>query len=134
MESFLSPFIEEIMNKWSLAIVHSVIHITMWIVSILVINFIMAHSDARLAYGIISGWWLSLYVGYIIRIELRTAYLVGAFYIVCGVLAVLFGWQWFYSDIPTTITVLFMFRLVSGALLFASPIILNIIVIRFRGT
>lgn len=108
-----------------------VIHISGWIFPYLAIVVTATHSPSRHVYGFISGWWCALYVGYLLKISLRTALAIFLLYLCYGVLAILFGWDWFYHDIPAladfdfSLTCFFLFIIVTGALFFVSPIIIN---------
>lgn len=81
----------------------------------------------------ISGWWCALYVGYIFRVRIKAALVVGVGYFVFGVAAVSLDWSWFYHDMPTNLSLAFAGTLAGGALVFVGPILMNAIVRRLVG-
>jgi len=95
------------------------------LIGILAVSKIMEHSEARIAYGYLSGWWAALYFGYIAKLNIASS--VSAFLIYCciGILAFFFDWSWFYKGLPETVTLQYVVVLVVGAGVFVSPILIN---------
>ena len=109
-------------------IIQGIIHILLWAVGIILMLVIMSHSQSRFAYGYITGWWLSLYVGYIFRFKISSAITALLIYIIIGIASLFFKWNWFYTGLPDIISLNYIAILCIGGLFVASPIVINSVV------
>lgn len=101
------------------------IHFLSWFAGVWLMYSTMSYSDSRQAYGIIVGWWASLYVGYVINIKLKSSILVLVAYILICVISYLSGYTWFYRGAPSNFDFQFFTVIVIQGCFFASPIIIN---------
>ncbi|MEX2500549.1 MAG: hypothetical protein WD397_16920 [Wenzhouxiangellaceae bacterium] len=113
------------MNKWSTAFLQAAIHSVLWVGTILFMVSMFSQSDSRLAYGYLTAWWLSLYVGYIAGFRLLSAFIAIVIYMGVGMFAVWFDWAWFYRGLPDTVSTAYLATLLLGAVIFCSPILVN---------
>ena len=88
----------------------------------------MADSEARLAYGYLTGWWAALYFGYIARFNIYSSAFAFIIYFCAGILAVFLDWSWFYKGLPISVTPSYLLILAIGGAVFVSPILINSIV------
>lgn len=109
-------------------ILQGIIHILLWAVGIILMLVIMSHSQSRFAYGYITGWWLSLYVGYILRFKISSAITALLIYMIIGIASVFLKWNWFYTDVPDAISLNYIAILCIGGLFVASPLAVNSVV------
>ena len=105
-------------------------HILSWVVPYVFVILFAKHSSSRYVYGIITGWWCALYVGYILKINFSSFLFVFLMYMLVGFFAIYFNFEWFYHDVPDKIDFSIMLIILCRALFFASPIILNYSVLR----
>ena len=68
---------------------------------------------------------MCLYVGYVSKVQLRSALAVFLRFICFGIVAVYADWQWFYHDLPSEIRFTYLILLSLSAILFVSPIMIN---------
>jgi hypothetical protein len=116
------------MKKITKSFLQSLAHSTFWIIGFFAASKLMGHSEAKFAYGYLTGWWAALYFGYIGNLKIASS--VSAF-IICfcvGIVAVFLNWYWFYKDLPESVTVQYMFVLIIGGGIFISPILINSVV------
>lgn len=101
------------------------VHCVAWIAAIIIIRYVMSHSDSVDAYAYLSAWWCTLYVGYVVRTPLLSSVAAGLIYFSFGVVSLVFNWQWFYRGLPDALSLRYVFLSAFGALVFCSPIIIN---------
>lgn len=51
--------------KMTKSFLQGLAHCVFWVIGFLVASKLMTHSEARIAYGYLTGWWAALYFGYI---------------------------------------------------------------------
>lgn len=110
------------------SLVGGVAHCAFWLIGIVISFTVMAHSEARIAYGLLTGWWIALYFGYITNISISSSVFPFLIYICTGIFAVICKWTWFYKGLPETITLYYVIILLLGAAIFVSPILINEVV------
>jgi hypothetical protein len=103
----------------------ALIHAFAWGGTAICVVAIFRHSDARLAYALLSGWWAALYVGHLGRVRLAAALPAALLYAVARGVDSLCGFQALYHDSPSLLSSPLAFGTVLGALVFISPIFLN---------
>jgi hypothetical protein len=108
------------------------IHAGAWLAASWLIILVGGEAPTRYAYGMICGWWASLYLGYVCGVKIGAAAPGFAAYCLYGLIAWTFRWQWFYHDMPDRFDLSFVGVLVIRALGFTSPILLNALVSRAR--
>lgn len=96
----------------------AITHVVLWCASIPVIAIIFAASPARLAYGILSAWWINLYAAALIGTTWRNIPLFVTFMILAlaGLTAVDFN-LFYYHDWPPMLSTDFisLFRCLDAA-------------------
>ena len=60
----------------------ALLHIFAWIAGFAGAYYAMHHSEVRVNYGLITGWWLAFYVGYIVDVRIGVTPLVFILYFV----------------------------------------------------
>ena len=103
-------------------------HCVFWVIGFLVASKLMTHSEARIAYGYLTGWWAALYFGYIGKFNISSSVSAFIIYFCTGIIAVFFGWPWFYKGLPASLTHQYLLILAVGGAVFVSPILINLIV------
>ncbi len=107
-------------------IVDSAIHISCWILGYWALYSLMSHSGSKEAYGIIVGWWLALYIGFVFKIKLSAFPPVFLLYILTCIVSFIIGTTgWFYHGAPEHINFILLAVIFSQALVFSSPIVVN---------
>jgi hypothetical protein len=101
--------------------VGSCVHALSWTVAYLLVKRIFApSSDAWMAYALLSGWWATLYAGYIFGVRLPVFFVVFLGYVLVGSVSSLFNFSLLpYHDGTSPISYSF------GALGFGSSIWVN---------
>ena len=107
---------------------HGLIHCAFYGIGFLMAYKLMADSEARLAYGYLTGWWTALYFGYIARFNIFSSAFAFTIYFCAGILAILLDWSWFYKCLPTSLISSYLLILAIGGAVFVSPILINSIV------
>lgn len=113
------------MFKWKRITLESVIHCILWVGGIVLGHALFSHSDARLAYGYLIGWWAALYVGYVFEFDIRAGFLSFALYFLLGIIAVLRDWDWFYVDLPSRLSIAYLMINAMAAAIYSSQFIVN---------
>jgi hypothetical protein len=85
----------------------------------------MSHSEARMSYAYLTGWWGALYLGYVFNIKPLSSVIAFLVYFFLGTLAVFLDWSWFYMGLPDIISIQYLIALVVGGVAFVSPIFFN---------
>ena len=127
MALFQLQFTKAAMNI-SKSLLQGLIHCAFWVIGFLVASKLMAHSEARIAYGYLTGWWTALYLGYIAKFKISSLVSALTIYFCTGILAVFLNWSWFYKGLPTSVTPRYLLTLAIGGAVFVSPILINLIV------
>lgn len=117
--------------KITKSFLQGLIHCAFWVIGILIASKLMAHSEARIAYGYLTGWWAALYFGYIGRFKISSSVSALIIYFCTGILAVFLDWSWFYKGLPASVTPRYLLTLAIGGVVFVSPILINSIVRSF---
>jgi len=113
-------------KRWTEAALKAVLHAGTFLVVYWTVSWLAAHSPARGGYGWISGWWASLYIGYLASIGLLPGLIVAVGYVALGITAVYGQWHWFYSGLPERLDLgFFVYPLAAGAAIYASPVAVN---------
>ena len=66
-------------------------------------------------------------------VKLNSALPAIGVYILFGLSAVIFKWQWFYHDLPSGVSITYILTLLLGGVVFASPIVVNSSVMFLRS-
>ena len=111
----------------------ALIHISSWLVGFFIIYYLMDCSNIRINYGLITGWWVSTYVGYIANVRIRAVPIVFLIFELIVILLFISGQKSFYHDAPETINIFMVFIFISQGLVFTSPIFFNEIIKRIVG-
>jgi hypothetical protein len=112
----------------------ALIHAFAWGGTAICVVAIFQHSDARLAYALLSGWWAALYVGHLGRVRLAAALPAAFLYAVARGVDSLCGFQVLYHDSPSRLSPSFAAGTVLGTLVFISPIVVNAVVRTIRDS
>jgi hypothetical protein len=133
MALFLSLFGSHTSARPTARAVYGVaIHAAAWLAVNWLAVLVAGDAPARHAYGVLCGWWASLYFGYVCGVRVAAA--APAFLIYCayGLTAFGLGWHSFYHELPDTLDAAFLGVVVLRALAFASPILVNDLILRAR--
>ena len=114
--------------KMTKSFLQGLTHCVFWVIGFLVASKLMTHSEARIAYGYLTGWWAALYFGYIGKFNISSSVSAFIIYFCTGIIAVFFGWPWFYKGLPASLTHQYLLILAVGGAVFVSPILINLIV------
>ena len=100
-------------------------HIACWGSGFTIVYLLMVHSEARQAYGLLTGWWFACYLGYVIGINTKA--IVPSYLIyVCGcTVSFTLGSAWFYQGAGTEWSQHLMVVIILQGLVFISPIVIN---------
>lgn len=99
------------------AVIQATLHFAAWVLPALVVGAVFGHSESRLAYGLLSGWWAALYLGYVFAVRIKSIVLSVLFYI----LVVVIDWYFdlgLFHDSTLLVSLL-------GLMAYISPILLN---------
>jgi hypothetical protein len=99
-----------------------------WLITYTLVVVFFQDSDSKIAYGILCGWWSSLYVGYIFDIRFKTEVVPLVVYALVGTLTTYLALSWIYRDWPSTRITDRMLLVVVDSIFFLSPIAVNSIV------
>lgn len=75
--------------------------------------------------GLLSGWWLSLYVGKLLEVSWPSVLPLVVAYVVASVAAIPLNLDWWYHDLPDRVGVAYVVVSLFGALVFVLPILVN---------
>jgi hypothetical protein len=109
-------------------LIQGVAHTVFWLLGIFAALQLMAHSDARIGYGYLIGWWGALYCGFITNVKLPSSIVAFLIYLTVGILSVFFDWSWFYKGLPESLSIQYVITVVFGGVVFVSPILVNAMV------
>jgi hypothetical protein len=107
---------------------HAFIHLTAFIGGY-ALGYVLFQKDS---FGLLTAWWLSLYVGFIVRIGIRAVAAITITFVTVLAADILFDRGWFYTDGASTNPVGYFFiSLAYGIVFLITPIFLNAFVRRF---
>ena len=106
------------------ALMETAVHFAAWIATYSFIFMILSGSDARTAYGLLSGWWCALYAGSVLRTSLKTGLVAAAAFIALDLAAAAMGLPRMYHD-GGSFGLGTVLNTIQRALLFVSPILVN---------
>jgi hypothetical protein len=114
--------------KWLSQLLRAGVILLAWVISYNVVLNKFEYSPSGYENADIFGWWCVLYISYVLNAEIITAAIVFLGYVFIGLLSVLFGWDWFYHDIPTLSELSFsdLSIVIVGGVIVASPIMINV--------
>lgn len=115
------------MPQWIKSVLAAAIHIAAWLLADFITTVLSADSSSKAVYGSISGWWCALYVGYVLKVDMKAAVIVIASAFLFGVMSFYLGWN-FYHDMPSQTSLEFIAILLVRAIIFSSPIFINALV------
>ena len=117
------------MDRWKKSAIDAFIHAAVWLLTYHIMVALAADSPSKAVYGILSGWWCTLYVGYVLKIDIR-AFLILLLSVLLSELAAFYsGWN-FYHDPPSEMSCDFALTMFAIGVGFASPILVNGVVTR----
>jgi hypothetical protein len=76
--------------KMTKSFLQGLTHCVFWVIGFLVASKLMTHSEARIAYGYLAGWWAALYFGYIGKFNIFSSVSALIIYFCTGIIAVFF--------------------------------------------
>ena len=84
------------------------------------------------SFGLLTAWWLSLYIGFIVRIGMRAVLAITITFVTVLAADILFDRGWFYAEGASTNPVGYFFiSLAYGVVFLITPILINTFVRRF---
>lgn len=113
-------------------LLQAVVHLILWVAGFYLAYFIVSHSEAKIVYGVICGWWFACYFGFVFDIKIRVIVPAYILYVSLCIMSIGLEMQWFYKggnallDFNLGLIILFQ------GLLFVSPICINTIVLSLR--
>lgn len=113
------------MKTISKSFIQGIAHSAFWIIGIFAASKLMEHSEAKVAYGYLTGWWAALYFGYIGKLKIASSVSAFIIYFCIGIVAVFLDWAWFYKGLPESVTTQYIFVLAIRGAVFISPILIN---------
>jgi hypothetical protein len=113
------------------SILGSCIYIAGWLIGYFCITLILSGSSGKVAYGLLSGWWCTLYLGYLFQIELIAAIPLFVLYVAGSLISLFFNLNLFYHDGPDALSVSYLFIIIFQAIIFISPALINPFVIKY---
>jgi hypothetical protein len=114
-------------DRWSCTkwLIGAVTHGLAWVIGYFLLALFFSDSPCRSAYGLLSGWYLALYVDFIANVSLGASLLAALFFYGLLVVAMAQGWQWFFHDASAKLSGVDYLLAIVPALGFTSPILLN---------
>ena len=98
-----------------------------WVFSIVFVVLLMTHSDCKVGYGFIVGYFVALMYAYFFEVNKIRYFIYSIFlYILFGILIVFVNYPFpiFYKDIPSDVSLFYLGILFLKSLIFNSPIII----------
>lgn len=118
--------------KWFRYIIDALVHTCSWLLISYATASLFSESSSRYAYGNVAGWWCSLYVGYVKKIDIKTSIPLLVIFVIVSLVDTIFNLGWFYGhDAPATsdlLTLNYLSALLVDYILFVSPVVVNSIV------
>lgn len=110
------------------SILHAFVHLAAFIGGY-ALGYALFQKDS---FGLLTAWWLSLYIGYIVRIGMRAVAAIMITFVVILAADILFDRGWFYADGASTNPVGYFFiSFTYGVVFLITPIVVNSLVRRF---
>lgn len=110
------------------SLLHAFIHLAAFIGGY-ALGYALFQKDS---FGLLTAWWLSLYVGFIVRIGMRSIAVITITLVVVFAADILFDRGWFYADGASTNSVGYFFiSFTYGVVFLITPIFINIFVRHF---
>lgn len=104
------------------------IHYAIWIGVTYVIEAVFSYSPARGAYGAISAWWATLYVGYLSRIGTSALIPIAAVVVILDVIGLNAITLAMPDGSVPTLSLVFPLIVIGQAVTLMSPVFINIVV------
>jgi hypothetical protein len=101
------------------------VHAAAWVLGGLAAGLIFQHSESRLAYSLLSGWWCALYCGYLFHVKTAAIVPAGILYVLARIGDAVLGYGLVYHDPPPVLSWDFVSTAVLSGLVFVSPILVN---------
>lgn len=83
------------------------------------------------SYGLLTAWWLSLYVGFIANIRTSAAVPIASAYVVVLIIDIVLDRGWLYPESPSGNLVAYIAMSLARCIILVSPIFANAFVRRF---
>lgn len=115
----------EVVTMAQRGIVQAAVHTGVWVLAAVSVGMALRHSDARLAYSLLSGWWAALYAGYVFGVRTLALPASAVLYLLARIGDSGLGLGLLYHDPPKFPSSEFLVVVLLGYLLFVSPILLN---------
>lgn len=107
------------------AIMEGIVLAVVWFLTAQAIEAAAAHSPARVAYGLISGWWAALYAAHFMGVTLARGTLIcGGFFVTCFALRMM-GLEWAHDPPARFDLIEVAERSALESLAFVSPVVAN---------
>lgn len=133
MASFPLSFGSPVFSLTKHCIQGASLHAAAWVVVSWLVVLVAGEAPARHVYGMICGWWASLYCGHIFSVPIVAAIPVFLGYCGYGLIAFGLGSQAFYHAMPDKLDASVIVVIVVRALAFTSPIVINGLISHARG-
>ena len=108
------------------------VHAALWIATLFAIELIFNASPSRAGYGLLSAWWVTLYVALLLRTTWRALPVFLGLMVFALIIDDLAGTGFMYHDAPPIGTGTFLLVLAGSLLMWASPMAVNEMAIRVR--
>ncbi len=105
-------------------LLETVVHFAAWIATYALVSAVFSGSDARTAYGLLSGWWCALYAGAVMNTSLKAGLAAAVVFIALDLVAAAMSLPRMYHD-GGTFGFGTVVNTIQRALLFVSPILVN---------
>lgn len=119
-------------SQYREAILKSLLHALAWVLAYVLVIYVFDYSPSKQAYGLLSGWWCALYVGYIFNIQFRTTIVARIAYVLVGLLTASLAAPWVshdWSSVPAADKILYD---AVHSVVILSPIAINTIIILLK--
>lgn len=111
-------------HDWRQASIKGFVYSVAWFVIYYAVVFLADDSPSRAVYGMISSWWLALYISYVFRITWSSILPAAFLYLILRVLL----YEPFGKLPAQALSLEYIGHLVASLLPFLSPIIINMMV------
>jgi hypothetical protein len=108
------------------------VHAATWIAIAILVGVLTTGTSASVAYGMVSGWWATLYVGRLAKVGVESMIPLALGYAALAMISVPLGWSFLYHDPPPRLSFPYVSSIFTAALLFASPTVVNWLVGTFE--
>lgn len=113
------------MERIKQALIYGLVHFAAWVIAEFGIILAFQHSDARMAYALLTAWWSALYFGYVLRVRLAAIGPLSIYYLTLFSLDNWYGWEVIYHDSSPISSVDFWVAYIFSFMVFSSPIVIN---------